>query len=119
MARVFASNVVVLILALLLSSCGGRAAHPVSATMPYDSQLTCEQIKAERVVNDSRIADLHGEEHDDHNNNVAFIVGYGLMGGMFVDTSGAEKSEIKALRARNAVLDSLIAKQCTAAASAS
>lgn len=107
-----------LLLAVSLVRCGGRVAHPVSATTPYDGQLTCEHLEAERVVNDAHIADLKGEEHDDLNNDVGFAVGMGLSGAMFLNTSSAEKSEIKALHARNAVLDSLMKKSCTSSAAA-
>lgn len=106
------SATIVLLLVLSLDSCGGRVARPVSATTPYDSQLTCEHITAERTVNDARIADLKGEEHDDIDNDVGFAIGMGLTGAIFLDTSDAEKSEIKALHARNAVLDDLMAKKC-------
>lgn len=105
----------VLLLVLSLDSCGGRVARPVSATTPYDSQLTCEHITAERTVNDARIADLKGEEHDDIDNDVGFAIGMGLTGAVFLATSDAEKSEIKALHARNAVLDDLMAKKCPSA----
>lgn len=108
-----ASTVVLVVLfALPLSGCGGRTSHPVSATTPYDAQLTCEHIRAERVVNDARIADLKNEEDNDTNNDIAFAVGMGLSGGLFLNNSKAEESEINALKARDVVLDGLLTKKC-------
>lgn len=101
-----------------LGSCGGREAHPVSATTPYDDQLTCDHLRAERKVNDQKVADLTGERQDEVNNNVGMVLAGGIGGALMMDTSNAEATEIDAFRARNKVLDDLIAKKCAAAGAA-
>lgn len=102
-------------MSLSLSACGGRTTNPVAATTPYDGQLTCEHVQAERGVNEARIADLKNEEQDDTRNNIAFLVTGGIGGALAMDTSHSEETEIKALKARDDVLDGLIAEKCGSA----
>ena len=94
---------------LLLAGCGGRAAHPVAINNDYDDRLTCDHLRAEREVNDSKLADLTKERKNDNANNVGMAVAYPL----FLDLSGAERKEAEALTKRNAVLDGMIANKCT------
>ena len=96
---------------LLLSGCGGRTAHPVAVNNDYDDRLTCDHLHAERGVNDSKLADLTKERKDANANNIGAAV---LMGPLWLDLSGAERTEAEALTKRDAVLDALIAKKCTA-----
>ena len=111
-----AAFIFLLSMSLLLSACGGRTTNPVAATTPYDAQLTCEHVQAEREVNDAHIADLKNEEQDDTRNNVAFVVTGGIAGALVTDASHSEETEIKALKARDDVLDGLIAEKCGGAA---
>ena len=97
---------------LLLAGCGGRAAHPVAANNDYDDRLSCDHLRAEREVNDSKLADLTKERKNDNNNNV----GLAVMDPLFLDLSGSERTEAEALTKRNAVLDGLIATKCPATA---
>ncbi|MGH6975712.1 MAG: hypothetical protein ACREED_01665 [Stellaceae bacterium] len=107
-----AAFILLLSLSLSLSACGGRTTHPIAATTPYDGQLTCEHVQAEREVNEAHIADLKNEEQDDNRNNVAFIVTGGIGGALAMDASHSEETEIAALKARDDVLDGLIAEKC-------
>jgi hypothetical protein len=97
-----------LLACLLLEGCGGRAARPVAITNDYDVQLTCDQLHAERGVNDSKLADLTQERKHDNANNVGMV----LLDPLFLDLSGSERTEAVALTKRNTVLDDLIAKKC-------
>jgi hypothetical protein len=99
---------------VLLSGCGGRAAHPVAINNDYDDRLTCDHLHAERAVNDAKLADLVKERKNDNSNNV----GIALIDPLFLDLSGAERKEADALAKRNAVLDGLIGKKCPAVANA-
>jgi hypothetical protein len=102
-----------LVVFLLLAGCGGRAAHPVAVNNAYDDRLTCDHLHAERGVNDSKLADLTKERKDANGNNVGTAL---LEGPLWLDLSGAERTEADALVKRNAVLDGLIAKRCGAGA---
>jgi hypothetical protein len=95
---------------LCLAGCGGRVAHPVAATNDYDDRLSCDHLRAERGVNDSKLADLTQERKNAETNNV----GQALAGPLFIDLSSSERTEADALVKRNAVLDQLIARKCTA-----
>jgi hypothetical protein len=95
----------------VLCGCGGRSSHPIEATNAYDSQLSCDHLRAERQVNDARIADLAGEKGGDANNNVGKVL-EGPVGILFLDLSDSEKQEITAFQTRNKVLDQLIAQKC-------
>jgi len=104
-----AKNIPLLFCLLLLSTCGGRVAHPVAINNDYDDRLTCDHLKAEREVNDSRLADLVKEgKHDDLNN-----AGMAVINPLFLDLHDSERKEADALTKRNAVLDGLIGKKCS------
>ena len=107
-----------LLLCAGLGSCGGREAHPVSATTPYDNQLTCDHLHAERKVNDQKIADLTGERQEEVATNVGMVLAGGIGGALMMDTSNAEATEIGALNARNKVLDALMPTRCAVAGTA-
>lgn len=102
----------VVALAFLTVSCGGRVSRPIAATTPYDDQLSCDHLRAERQVNDARIADLNGERDHSAVTNVGWLVYLPL----FMDVSKSEATEITAFQDRNTVLDGLIAKKCSPAA---
>ena len=99
---------------LLLSACGGRTAHPVALHNDYDDRLSCDHLRAERSINDAKLADLVKERKNDNNNNV----GIALMDPLFLDLSGSERTEAEALNKRNAVLDGLMGQKCPATAAA-
>ena len=101
-----------------LVACGGRDAHPVDATTTLDDQLDCEHLRAERQINDARIADLRGEKGDATDNNVRGVVASVGVGLVMLDVSGAQGKEISAYQERNKVLDGLITKKCQANAGA-
>jgi hypothetical protein len=105
---------------ILLANCGGRVSHPVEAFTSYDDRLSCDQLRAERKVNDARIADLNDERRNSQNNNVGLVAAAPLTVAlpMFVDVSNAEAKEITAFEARNQNLDALIAKKCEATSAA-
>jgi len=80
----------------------------------YDDRLSCDHLRAERSINDAKLADLVKERKNDNNNNV----GIALMDPLFLDLSGSERTEADALTKRNAVLDGLIGQKCPATAAA-
>jgi hypothetical protein len=110
--RVVASIAAILVPAVMLAGCGGRSIHPIEATNAYDGQLTCDHLRAERRVNDARIADLIDEKGGDANNNVGKVIGQGPVGVMFLDLSDSEKKEIEAFQARDKVIDQMTAERC-------
>ena len=97
-----------LALALLLPGCGGRVSRPVATTNPYDDQLSCTHLQAEKAVNAARARDLAGEQHNDAGNDVGFL----LISPLFLNLSGSEQTELRAFAARDQVLDRLIAAKC-------
>jgi hypothetical protein len=100
-----------LVACLMLTACGGRAARPVAATNDYDDRLTCDQLRAERGVDDTKLADLTQERKHAENNNIGMVA----VSPLFIDLSSTERKEADALAKRNAVLDDLIARKCSAA----
>ena len=80
----------------------------------YDDRLSCDHLRAERSINDAKLADLVKERKNDNNNNV----GIALMDPLFLDLSGSERTEAEALNKRNAVLDGLMGQKCPATAAA-
>lgn len=101
---------------LVLAGCGGRVAHPVAITNNYDRQMTCDQLRAERGVNDSKLADLEKERTSDRVNNLGAVLATPLMLPLALDLSSSESTEAEALTKRNAELDRLIAQKCLPAA---
>ncbi|MBB6251338.1 hypothetical protein [Nitrospirillum iridis] len=97
-----------------LSGCGGRVANPVKAVNAYDDQLSCDHLRAELQVNQAHILDLNGERAADRQHNVGQL----LVGPMFIDLSDSEKKEIKALEARDTVLNGYLAQRCPTDAAA-
>jgi hypothetical protein len=93
-----------------VAACGGRVSRPVAETNPYDSQLSCAHLEAEKDVNVMRAHDLIGEQHNDINNDVGFLV----FSPLFINLSGTEQTEMKAFAAREKVLGKLIAQKCVA-----
>jgi len=110
--RRFSSSRAAFVIASLvwLAGCGGRVSHPVEAVTDHDDRLSCDQLRAERRVNDSRMADLRDEKQNAEMNNVGLVV----VSPLFFDLSSSEGKEIVALAARNQTLDALIAKRCPA-----
>ena len=95
-----------LLLAVSLSSCGGRQANPVNTFTHSDTHLTCRQIETELLSNDRRIKSLVNEHARSQNQNVA-VGAVGLIlfwPALFaLDLKGAAKQEADALivRSRN------------------
>lgn len=104
--------------ALLLSSCGGREAHPIASTNPSDSVFNCAGIKREFDANERQVLATVKERSQAQGKNVAL----GATGVLlfwpalfFMDPKSPEKVEIDALRNRNGVLvDIARSKKCPA-----
>jgi hypothetical protein len=92
----------------MLAGCGGRVSRPIAANEPYDSQLDCAHLTAEKAVNAARARDLAGEQTDDANNNLGQL----LLNPLFLNLSGSEQTEIEAFAAREKVLDQLMLQKC-------
>lgn len=101
---------------LMLSGCGGREAHPISATNPADSAFDCAGIRREFNANERQILTTIKERSDAQGKNVVL----GATGALlfwpalfFMDPKSPEKVEIDALRNRNRVLADIAAtKRC-------
>jgi len=107
-ARLFFVATACFVVSFLLVGCGGRASRPVAVNTPYDDRLDCAHLQAEKSVNATRAHDLLGEQHNDLNNSLGFLVWNPL----FIDLSDSEQQEIRAFAAREKVLDTLIAQRC-------
>lgn len=110
-----------LVLAVMPGGCGGRAAKPVAATKPFDSELSCDYLAAELSVNQAKAVDLLGERRNASNITAGAIAGAILLPAylVFVDLSDTEKTEAAALATRNEELLRLgRAKNCSLSAPA-
>jgi len=104
--------------AVLLSSCGGREAHPIASTNPSDSVFNCAGITREFDANERQVLATVKERSQAQGKNVAL----GATGVLlfwpalfFMDPKSPEKVEIDALRNRNQVLaDIARSKKCPA-----
>src|SRR5689334_22290672 len=79
------------LLLLSLEACGGRLGHPVAAVSATDEALSCEHLRAERRVNDARIADLEKERGNAAGNSFGMF----LVNPLFMDFSRSEAKEIE------------------------
>ena len=103
-----ASRFAALLLPICLAACGGRVSRPVASTEPYDSQLDCAHLTAEKSVNAARAADLTGEQNNDVRNNLGMLV----LSPLFLNFTGSEQTELVAFAAREKTLNQLIAERC-------
>lgn len=112
------SIVAVCIFALALGACGGRRANPVSTVSITDQHMTCTEITASIMSNDSRMGALREEERRAKNSNVALGVAGALLfwPALFaLDTTNTEQVEINALQSRNTYLTMLSSQRnCSA-----
>jgi hypothetical protein len=102
-------------LALSLAACAGRDAHPVAVVTPMDNAMTCEQLQASIIANDTQAASLREENRQAHNQNIAVGVLSVLflpVGLFALDTSHAQEQEIAALQSRNGYLGGLSSQRC-------
>ncbi|WP_271023600.1 hypothetical protein [Rhizobium sp. RCAM05973] len=104
--------------AIMLSSCGGREAHPVASTSAGDSGIDCSGISREFAANERQILATVKERSQAQGKNVIL----GATGVLlfwpalfFMDPKSPEKVEIDALRNRNQVLTDLArSRKCPA-----
>jgi hypothetical protein len=102
------------LLSLVLASCGGRVANPVALESGFDDRLSCAHLSGEYQNNIKRLAELTGEGEDKSSNNAGLLISNPL----FLDFSGTLKREAEAILARNDRLLTLMAeKDCPGAAS--
>jgi hypothetical protein len=99
---------------LMVAGCAGRDPIPVSAYMPNDAGLTCPEIDAEIVGNNSGLKARVNESIDTRDKNI--VVGAAaillfLPAALAMDLKGAASTEATALEARNRTLTMLGAKQ--------
>jgi hypothetical protein len=90
-----------------VSGCGGREAHPITATNPSDSQFNCAGITREFEANERSIIAVTKEKGNANAKNAVL----GITGAVFffpalffMDPKSPERVEIEALRNRNMVL---------------
>ncbi len=104
--------------AIMLSSCGGREAHPIASTSARDSGMECGGISREFAANERQILTTVKERSQAQGKNVIL----GATGVLlffpalfFMDPKSPEKIEIDALRNRNQVLTDLArSRKCPA-----
>lgn len=107
MVRIILSSVAAAAL-LAMAGCGGRAASPVALDQSLDAELSCDHLDAEKRTNTARIADLEQEGSTSDANSV----GMALAGGIWwLDGRQGAAKDAKALDARNARLDELMAER--------
>jgi hypothetical protein len=101
---------------LLVTGCAGRDSAPVSAYQSYDTQLSCSQMGAEFMQNETKINQLQSEHDNAHKANVAigFVGALVFWPALFaIDASDAEQVEMRALRDRNSNLGRMqVSKDC-------
>ncbi|TCR78705.1 hypothetical protein [Rhizobium sp. BK376] len=95
---------------IILSSCGGREAHPIASTSVGDGGMDCGGITREFAANERQIIATVKERSQAQGKNVIL----GATGVLlfwpalfFMDPKSPEKIEIDALRNRNQVLTDL------------
>jgi len=95
---------VIILLLLLLSSCGGRVNNPVSETSNIDDILTCSHLKAEFEINLDKVKDITKEKNAQEINNLGLLITSPFL----LDFKNTEKKEILALQNRNVRLEKLL-----------
>ena len=99
---------------MLLSNCGGRAAHPVQVVQSEDETLSCAYLK-EFVsgINKQIASHVKAKDHRDAN-NAGLILMYGPSGALINDATNTEETEIQAWVNRNKHLVGIMkSKECT------
>ena len=94
----------ILVLCVLVASCGGRVAHPVSLEKDYDDRLSCAHLAGEYENNTKRLEELTGESREKFSNNLGLLISSPL----FLDFSDTIKQETQAIVARNLRLQALM-----------
>lgn len=98
------------ILALALSGCAGREAHPVAVAQYGDDQLSCSSIQAEIASNQAQANSLQSQAatHNATNAGVAVVGTFLFWPALFaLDLTDYEKVEANALMQRDAHLQQL------------
>lgn len=105
---------------LLLSvvACAGKTAQPVSSYKVGDSEMDCNQLKAEMAHIDARVAELVPESEKTGKNVALGVTGvFLIVPWFFMDFSDAEKVEIQSYKERYLSLEKLYSKKsCVGAA---
>lgn len=106
----------VLLLALILSSCMGRAPNPISVKNIDDEHLSCDRIKIEISTLEEKIRRLIPDTEKTGSNVALGAAGILFLPlWCFMDLSDAEKVEIEACRDRIGHLTSFYKeKKCSA-----
>lgn len=99
-------------------ACAGKTAQPVSSYKVGDSEMSCNQLKAEMAHIDARVAELVPESEKTGKNVALGVTGAFLIVPLFfMDFSDAEKIEIQSYKERYLALEKLYSqKSCTGAA---
>jgi len=114
-------HVVVVVVAICVAGCAGRAPQPVALVQQQDRHMDCEAIAAEIQANNAKVQQLAS----DKGLKVAQNVGAGVAG-LFIpvlwfgmDWQGAEDKEIAALQSRQQYLGTMAEqRRCGAPVSA-
>ena len=88
--------------AALLTACGGRTPHPISAIELGDSKLTCRQIQVEIREQEQASRQLETDKVRIQRTNILLgILGWFFLFPWFlIDSANAEKVEIDAVQKR-------------------
>ena len=110
-------KLVLVLVAVQLAACAGRAPAPVAVTQAQDRYMDCAAINAEVQANNKKITELGGEEGKKVAQNV--IVGAaGLLIPILwfgMDFQNAAGKEVAALQSRQQYLATLAEQRCGAA----
>lgn len=92
----------VLICAVMLAACVGRAPQPIATVMPGDKRLTCGQIEAEIIQRQNGLLDIEQEKANRSRRNITMgIAGlFLLVPWFFMDLGTAPETEATALNKR-------------------
>ena len=108
------AGLVWLLIAVLLSGCGGRAANPIMVQQYGDDKKTCQAIKREMTFIQSEMQRLQPQTDKTAKNTILGVTGFFfLVPLLFLDLSKAEQIELDAYRQRyNHLLILAGDKQC-------
>ena len=100
----------VVLMAVFLQACGGRAALPVLQFNALDQAFTCEHLKAEFNLNKQKFAALDDEEEQRNIGNTTQLF---LGSPLLLDLTSTLDKERAALKTRNEQIKKLgIVKDC-------
>ncbi len=100
-----------LVLLFLLGACGARQSHPVAEQSDLDDRLSCAHLQGEMQANSARLGELQAESERRGRDSFGLVLAAGVTGVLFLDDGSAQRTEVEALRRRNARLAAMVAER--------